>query len=87
MGKTYTSTCRCCGEVFEARHSSIVYCDKEECQNSKVKPVHPIALPTSQTNKTLGVIAEIMKTEGITYTKYAQNRSYYIGRYEKRRYD
>ena len=85
MAKIYIRTCKNCGAEFEAKSMAAAYCPKDECQASKGNHKAWMALPPESQDMPLGVIAEIMHDEQISYTEYAENRAKYIERWRLNR--
>jgi hypothetical protein len=81
MSKVYTIICRHCGEPFRTEIPSTWYCPKAECQERKGN-YHLPETPPPELDRKLGVIANIMREYGITYSEYSRNRVLYLKLYE-----
>lgn len=85
MAKIYRNICKCCGEEFETTIASTGYCQKDACQEAKFKKWETgLPYPEKDEDLPLGLIAQIMHEECISYTRYAFNRSIYIERWKNR---
>ena len=85
MGKIYQKTCRCCGEQFETTIAGAAYCQKDACQENKLSNRKELIIqPRPEEDMPLGVIAQIMREERISYTRYTERRSKYIERWKNR---
>lgn len=82
MRKVYIRICRNCEQPFETLVPSTCYCPKEDCQDAKINGPSWEREPAPEEDMTLGVISQIMREEGITYTRYTGDRAKYIKRWK-----